>query len=447
MKTFMQWSLGLVLALPLAAAAAYRPATPFTDAELDQLLAPIALYPDTVLSHVLIAATVPEEVEEAADWSNRHPDLRGQAAVDAVARMDWDPSVKALVAFPEILEQMQEDPEWTENLGEAFMEQEAVVMDRVQYLRDRADAAGNLESTEHVRVVHEREYIYIEPAVSHFVYVPYYDPWYVYGSWWWPTYPPHRWAYWGGYPSRYYYGSTFFWGVGFHLGPSYYYGRFNWPARHVVVTRPHRHFSPDRRYSPTPGYSGRSDMRRERQRPDHDRDHDRRDRRDHDRRGHERHRDAPTRIDRADHRSPQVRESRPRHHTHWSDVRRELAARRDQPGSAPRASPDTRERTGGEARSPSPQRPRHEASRRAPERSNERIETRDSSGTNRSYERPAPPAERPQERAQDRDTGRSDRGASVGRHESQRAPEARGGGRERGGQHRQHGNGRSRAER
>jgi hypothetical protein len=247
--------LGLALTLPVQAAP--RAATPFTDAELDQLLAPIALYPDSVLSHVLIAATVPEEVEAAADWSHRHPDLRGQAAVDAVEGKRWDPSVKALVAFPEVLERMDEDPEWTEDLGAAFLDQEAAVMDRVQFLRDRAAEAGTLDELEHVRVVREREYIYLEPAVRHVVYIPYYDPWHVYGSWWWPSYPPHYWTWWGGYPARYYYGSTFYWGLGFHLGPTYYYGRFNWPARHVVVSRPHRH------YAPSPGYSGRSTMRRE----------------------------------------------------------------------------------------------------------------------------------------------------------------------------------------
>lgn len=258
MKTlspFLASLLALMLALP--AHAASRSATPFTDAELDQLLAPVALYPDSVLSHVLIAATVPDEVEAAADWSHRHPNLRGQAAVDAVAGKDWDPSVKALVAFPEVLERMDEDPEWTEDLGAAFLDQEAAVMDRVQFLRDRAAEAGTLDELEHVRVVREREYIYLEPAVRHVVYVPYYDPWHVYGAWWWPSYPPHHWAWWGGYPSRYYYGSTFYWGVGFTLGPSYYYSRFNWPARHVVVSRPHRH------YAPSPGYSGRSTMRRE----------------------------------------------------------------------------------------------------------------------------------------------------------------------------------------
>lgn len=256
MNTAVKTVLAVFLALPLSLAAAPRSAAPFTDAEIDALLAPVALYPDSVLSHVLIAATVPEDVEDAAEWSRRHPNLEGQAAVDAVAKKDWDPSVKALVAFPDVLERMDQDPEWTEDLGAAFLEQEATVMDRVQFLRDRADAAGTLDKVEHVRVVREREYIYLEPAVERVVYVPYYDPWYVYGAWWWPYYPPHHWAYWGGHPVHRYHGSTFYWGVAFHLGPSYYYSRFNWPHRHVVVARPHRH------YTPSPGYSGRSSMRR-----------------------------------------------------------------------------------------------------------------------------------------------------------------------------------------
>lgn len=248
-------TLTLLLAVPLAAGAAQRPATPFTDAELDALLAPIALYPDTVLSHVLIAATVPEDVEAAADWADRHPTLKGQAAVDAVERKSWDPSVKALVAFPEVLERMVEDPEWTDDLGLAFLEQEADVMDRVQYLRDRAYDNGTLDDVEHVRVVREREYIYLEPAVSTVYYVPYYDPWYVYGNWWWASYPPHRWHYWAGYPVRHYHGSTFYWGASYHVGPSFYVSSFNWSRRHVVVAREHRYYTPS-------GYSGRSSMRR-----------------------------------------------------------------------------------------------------------------------------------------------------------------------------------------
>ena len=238
MNTLTKAVFALVLALPLAAQASRSDL--YTDAEIDALLAPIALYPDTVLSQVLVAATYPDEVEEAASWSRRHPQYHGQEAVEAVDDEDWHASVKALVAFPDILARMHDDPDWTQDLGDAFAGQQSDVMDRVQYLRDRADASGNLDSLDHVRVVRESEYIYLEPTVSDVVYVPYYDPLVVYGSWWWPAYPPHCWAWWGGRPA-YYYGSGWYWGIGFHVGPAFYaYHRFDWPARRVIV-------SPDRK--------------------------------------------------------------------------------------------------------------------------------------------------------------------------------------------------------
>jgi len=365
MNTLIKWSAGLLLSLPLAAGAVSRPATPFTDAELDQMLAPIALYPDAVLSHVLIAATVPDDVEAAAEWSRRHPDLSGQAAVNAVESRDWDPSVKALVAFPDVLERMDDDPEWTEDLGEAFLDQEADVMDRVQYLRDRADAEGTLESVEHVRVVREREYIYLEPAVASVVYVPYYDPWFVYGSWWWPYYPPHHWSFWAGYPVHHYHGgAVFYWGTGFRLGPSYYYSRFNWRDRHVVVTRPHRN------YQPTPGYSGGSDVRHPRhaerdtrasRRPDSSRrsewQHDNR-RTD---RGNNRRTDPPRRDDPPRRTVSPRRDDSPRHagsRRTWDQVREGLSARRE-------ARPSGGARSALEHRAS----PRHEAPRVSSDRS------------------------------------------------------------------------------
>lgn len=237
MKNLVRLVFALVLALP-----ASLPANEvdYSPADLDRMLAPIALYPDTVLSHILIASTYPLEVAQAARWSRQHPDLSGEQAVDAVENKNWDPSVKALVAFPEILARMDEDLEWTERLGDAFLAQEGEVMDRVQHLRQRAYDAGNLDSQQlkHVRVIREREVIYIEPALSHIVYLPYYDPWVIYGSWWWPSYPPHRWAYWAGRPVRYY-GSGFYWGAGFHVAPVFYFSGFHWHNRHVVVI-PHR---------------------------------------------------------------------------------------------------------------------------------------------------------------------------------------------------------------
>lgn len=237
---------GLALTLFLPAAPASAEESLYSRAELDRLLAPVALYPDTVLSHVLIASTYPLEVVQAARWSRRHPGLRGEEAVDAVEHKDWDASVKALVAFPELLERMGEDLEWTQDLGEAFLAQEGEVMDSVQGLRRRAYEAGNLESMEHVRVLREREVIYIEPALSHVVYVPYYDTRVVYGSWWWPAYPPYCWSYWGGRPASHY-GHGFYWGLGFHVAPTFYFSAFHWPARHVVVVHRH-HRSPQHHF-------------------------------------------------------------------------------------------------------------------------------------------------------------------------------------------------------
>lgn len=230
-------------ALILPGALAAAPAGgDYSNAELDQMLAPIALYPDSVLSNVLIAATYPLEVAQAARWARQNPDLEGEDAVEAVAGRNWDESVKALVAFPELLERMDEDLEWTASLGEAFLAQDAQVMDRIQVLRRRADDAGYLDRAEHVEVVREREVIYIEPAVARRVYIPYYDPWVVYGSWWWPAYPPYAWSFWAGHPVAWYarYHAPFYWGAWVQVWPGFHFTAFNWHRHHVVVV-PHHH--------------------------------------------------------------------------------------------------------------------------------------------------------------------------------------------------------------
>lgn len=245
MSAFARRFGGMLLGAVLAAASTPLAAEDgrYRDAELDRLLAPIALYPDSVLSHVLIAATYPLEVVQAARWSRAHPALSGEAAVEAVEHESWDPSVKALAAFPEILARMDEDLEWTSDLGHAFLDDESQLMDRVQVLREHAYDAGRLDSLDHVRVVREREIIYIEPAVRDVVYVPYYDPWHVYGTWWWPDYPPYCWRSWHGRPAAYY-RSGFYWGVGFHVAPAFYFTGFHWPERHVVVVRDHARARP-----------------------------------------------------------------------------------------------------------------------------------------------------------------------------------------------------------
>jgi hypothetical protein len=160
--------------------------------QLDQLLAPIALYPDQLLGDILMASTYPLEIVEAARWSqalaqtNPDPSAREQALTQA----DWEPSVKAVAAFPEVLDMMDRDLVWTRKLGDAFLVQQADIMDSVQRLRRQASTAGNLASSTEVVVRAQDEYIYIEPARPEIVYVPYYDPWTVYGPWRWQAYPP-----------------------------------------------------------------------------------------------------------------------------------------------------------------------------------------------------------------------------------------------------------------
>lgn len=227
---------------PLTAQAQYRaPAAPqfahaYTQAELDQMLAPIALYPDALLSQVLMAATYPIEVVEAARWSRANPGLRGDDAVRLVQDEDWDPSVKSLVAFPEILLRMDEKLEWTRALGDAFLAQEPQMMDQVQRLRQRAAANGNLRSDEQIRVEHEGPVIVLRPAHPEYVYVPYYDPMVVYGNWWWPDYRPVYWDPWPGY-ARPRASHAFWWGRPSGISLNFFFGDFDWGRRHVRVAR------------------------------------------------------------------------------------------------------------------------------------------------------------------------------------------------------------------
>lgn len=227
----------LALALTVDAPARTSDEVLFSQAELDQMLAPIALYPDTVLSHVLIAATYPLEVIQAARWSRANPGLSGQDAVEAVDTMNWDPSVMALVAFPELLYRLDEDIEWTHRLGDAFLLQEELVVGTIQTLRSRAHSHGQLQSNEHVRVVREKEYIYIEPARTRVVHLPYYDPYVVYGGWLWSNYPPIRWH----HPIRAFRGVSFFWGPAYRIAPTFYFSSFHWSRRQVVVVNHHHH--------------------------------------------------------------------------------------------------------------------------------------------------------------------------------------------------------------
>ncbi len=180
-----------------------------------------------------MASTYPLEVVEAARWSRAYPGLAGDDAVGAVQQYSWDPSVKSLVAFPQVLSALDNNLDWTERLGDAFLDQQPQVMDTVQNLRQRAYADGNLRSTEQLRVDPAGQTIAIEPADPQMVYVPYYDPTVVYGPWWWPAYPPVYWAPWPGYYSRPGFAPGFAWGSGIGVSLGFFFGGWDW-HRHTV---------------------------------------------------------------------------------------------------------------------------------------------------------------------------------------------------------------------
>src|SRR5258706_3911569 len=227
----------LVLLVSASVAFAQTPPAPrnaaATQQELDQMLAPIALYPDSLLSQIFMASTYPLEVVEAARWSRANPALTGQQAVDAVGERDWDASVKSLAAFPQALAMMDQHLEWTARLGDVFIAQEPQVMETVQSLRQKAYEAGNLRSTEQVTVYEQGDAYAIEPARPEVVYVPYYDPRVAYGSWWWPAYPPVYWTPWPGY--YVYPGFAFAWGSGVIVRSGFFFGGCDWRRRHVTV--------------------------------------------------------------------------------------------------------------------------------------------------------------------------------------------------------------------
>jgi len=182
-----------------------------------------------VLSHVLIASTYPLEIVKATRWLAQQPGMTSEQALRAAENEPWDPSVRALVAFSPLLTKMNNDLEWTQRLGDAFLSQEADVMSTVQKLRERAYKAGNLQNQQHIVVERKERVIVIEPREREVVYVPVYDTRVVYGDWWWDRYPPVHWP----YPSHH--GSYVYWGVGARVSPGFYFSTFYWPQRQIVV--------------------------------------------------------------------------------------------------------------------------------------------------------------------------------------------------------------------
>ena len=191
--------------------------------QLQRLVAPIALYPDSLVAQILAAATFPDEVVEADRWVQANPDLKGDDLGKAVDQQPWDPSVKALTAFPSVLGNMDKNLSWTSSLGDAYYNQQQDVMDAVQVMRRKAQAAGNLKNTPQQVVADQGSDIDIQPADPTVVYVPAYNPWLVYG------YPVVAWPGWYPYPGIWFGGPYLSFGVGFGIG---WYGGYGWGWGH-----------------------------------------------------------------------------------------------------------------------------------------------------------------------------------------------------------------------
>jgi hypothetical protein len=224
-RSFLGWLLAAVFLASTGARAQEAP-PPFKAEELDAMLAPVALYPDSLLMQLLMAATYPLDVVKAANWVKDNPNVQGDEAVKAVGDHPWDVSVKSLVAFPSVVAQMADKIDWTQNLGDAFLAQQKDVLDSIQRLRRQAHDAGNLKSGEQQKVVVEGSgsttIVKIEPANPQVIYVPAYNPTVVYGVWAYPAYPPVYYP-----PPPYYYPggallSGFAWGLGFAAAGAIY---------------------------------------------------------------------------------------------------------------------------------------------------------------------------------------------------------------------------------
>jgi hypothetical protein len=226
-------------------AAAQGSGKTFPKEQIDQFMAPVALYPDALLSQILMASTYPADVADAAAWSKQNPKATGDAAVKQVASKPWDPSVQSLVAFPQVLAQMAAQPDWVRNVGDAFLAQPDDVMASVQRLRAQAQKAGTLKSNEQQKVVvqqsaPETTVIQIEPANPQVVYVPTYNPTVVYGTWAYPSYPPPYWPPPPGY--EYPVGTALARGLAFGTGVAIansLWGGFDWGHNdvHIDVNR------------------------------------------------------------------------------------------------------------------------------------------------------------------------------------------------------------------
>jgi hypothetical protein len=232
---------------PASTPASTSPDQALKPEQLDALVSPIALYPDTLLAEVLMASTYPLEVVQAARWVAENKNLKGDALKTEVDKQGWDESIKSLTATPDVLKMMSDKLDWTQKLGDAVLAQQTDVMDSIQRLRAKADANNKLQSTKQQKVTKKsdggKQYIVIEPTDPETIYVPYYDPAVVYGAWPYPAYPPYYWGagYWPGGGALLATGLAF--GAGYAVGRwagggNYWGGGVGWGNNNINVNRP-----------------------------------------------------------------------------------------------------------------------------------------------------------------------------------------------------------------
>jgi Spy/CpxP family protein refolding chaperone len=230
----LAWLIILLLPLPSGALGQQSSAPPiFKQEEVDQLVAPIALYPDSLVAQILMASTYPLEVVQAERFAKQNANLKGDALTAALEKQQWDPSVKSLVNFPQVLTMMSDKVDWTQKLGDAFISQQKDVMNSIQSLRTKANAEGNLKTTKEQTVTVEEKIIKIEPANPQVVYVPTYNPTVVYGAWPYPAYPPYYY-----YPPGYVATTaafSFAAGVAMSAAWGYAWGGCNWGGGDVDI--------------------------------------------------------------------------------------------------------------------------------------------------------------------------------------------------------------------
>jgi Protein of unknown function (DUF3300) len=245
--------LALLLLMPLSAGAQTPSPLPGSSGEqvlkpqqLDALVAPIALYPDTLLTQVLMASTYPLEVVQAERWALQHKKLEGEPLKKEVEKQGWDDSVKSLVATPSVLTMMSKKLDWTQKLGDAVLAQQADVMDAIQRLRSKAYATEKLRPSKEqnvtVRQEGDKQVVAIEPTNAGTLYVPYYDPAVVYGEWPYPDYPPYYYYPEEGYLPGGIIATGIAFGAGYALwrwttGGRFWGGNINWGGGQIDINR------------------------------------------------------------------------------------------------------------------------------------------------------------------------------------------------------------------